>query len=115
MLGARGPPPPGMGGLPPRGLFGIGGLPPRGGPFGGGGLSGHGGVGGVGGLLPKKAAPPPPQPLGVLVPTDADGRGLTPTARLRGLDALRLHVPLDAERAQLKLPGETKVKPEPPS
>jgi hypothetical protein len=98
-----------MGGLLPRGPMGVGGLPPRGGPFGGGGLSGGlgGGLGGIGGLLPKpkKAAPPPPQPLGVLVPTDAEGRGLTPTARLRGIDALRMHVPLEAEREKLKLPG----------
>ena len=130
MLAARGPPPlpkPDMGTVlgtnepqpqdgaeaPPCNPFGKGGLPPRGLPFGGGGRGGGlgglggglggGGAGGLGGLpKPKKAAP---QPLGVNVLSDAEGRALTPTARLRGLDALRMHEPIESEREKLKLPG----------
>jgi len=131
MLAARGPPPlprPAMGAIlgtsepqpqdgadaPPPNPFGKGGLPPRGLPLSGGLSGGLGGgrggglsgglSGGLGGGLPKPKKPTP-QPLGVNVPSDAEGRALTPTARLRGLDALRMHEPLAAEREKLKLPG----------
>jgi hypothetical protein len=33
------------------------------------------------------------------------GRAMTPTARLRVIDALRMHVPVPSERERLKLSG----------